>query len=141
MIEGISQIYRNVDDLAADLDRNFLEFRSFAEGNPDFFASVPGPRFLSFSEFVEEAELFLQSATLTLRLEDFMIDPLKEFRKIVELMSVNLDLSGLQIAPPKTKPYGYLAVKDRVPLFRDYLNGLDQETKRRIEKMGYNVAV
>ena len=66
-----------------------------------------------------------------------MIDPFKEFSKIVEVMSVDLDLSRLRIAPPKTKPYGYLAVKDKVPRFRNFIDGLDAETKRRIEKIGY----
>jgi hypothetical protein len=32
-----------------------------------------------------------------------------------------------------------LAVKDQVPRFRDFINGLSAETKRRIEKVGYNV--
>jgi len=135
----ISRAYKNTDDLCADLEQNFLEFKAFAEGESDFFAAVRGPRFLSFAEFVEETELFLQSATLTLRLEDFMIDPVKEFSKIVKVMSVNLDVSRLHIAPPKTRPYRYLAVKEKVPRFRDFINGLDAETKRRIEKIGYNL--
>jgi len=135
----ISRAYKNTDDLCADLEQNFLEFKAFAEGESDFFAAVRGPRFLSFAEFVEETELFLQSATLTLRLEDFMIDPVKEFSKIVKVMSVNLDVSRLHIAPPKTKTYRYLAVKEKVPRFRDFINGLDAETKRRIEKIGYNL--
>ena len=105
-----------------------------------FFAAVPGPRFLSFPEFVEETELYLQSATLALRLEDFMIDPLKEFSKIADLMSVDLDLSQLHVAPPRTKPYGYLVVKDKVPRFRDFINGLDAETKRRTERIGYKLS-
>jgi hypothetical protein len=135
----ISQIYKNTDDLCADLEQNFSEFKAFAEGDPDFFAAGRGPRFLSFPEFVEETELFLQSATLTLRLEDFMIDPFKEFSKIVEVMSVDLDLSRLRVAPPKTKPYRYSAVKEKVPQFRNFINGLDAETKRRIEKIGYSL--
>jgi hypothetical protein len=138
-ISGISQVYKNTNDLCADLEQNFLEFQSFAEGDPDFFARVPGPRFLSFPEFVEETELHFQSATLALRLEDFMIDPSREFSKIAEVMSVDLDLSRLRLAPPRTKPYGYLAVRDQVPRFRDFINGLSAETKRRIEKVGYNV--
>ena len=138
-ISGISGVYKNTDDLCADLEQNFFEFKAFAEGDPDFFAAVGGPRFLSFPEFVEETELYLQSATLTLRLEDFMIDPFKEFSKIAEVMSVDLDLSRLRVAPPKTKPYRYLAVKEKVPRFRNFINGLNAETKRRIEKIGYNV--
>jgi hypothetical protein len=149
LISGISQVYENTDDLCADLDQNFSEFELFAVGDPDFFAAVPRPRFLvgvpgrrllSFPEFVEETELYLQAATLALRLEDFMIDPLKEFSKIVEVMSVDLDLSRLSIAPPRSKPYGYLAVKEKVPRFRKFINDLNAETKRRIEKSGFNVS-
>jgi hypothetical protein len=78
---------------------------------------------------------------------------LKEFSKIVEVMSVDLDLSRLRVAPPRTKPYGYrvapprtkpyayLAVTEKVPRFRSFINELDAETKRRIEKIGYKVGV
>jgi len=135
----ISERYKNSDDLCADLEQNFLEFKAFAEGDPEFFGAISGPRFLSFPEFVEETELYLQSATLALRLEDFMIDPLKEFSKIVEVMSVDLDLSRLRLVPPRTKRYGYLAVKEKVPRFRDFINGLDAETKKRVEKIGYRL--
>ena len=138
-IAGISQVYKNRDDLCADLEQNFSEFQSFAEGDPDFFAAPSGPRFLSFPEFVEETELWFQSAPLTLRLEDFMIDPLKEFSKIVEVMKVDLDLSRLRIAPPRTEPYRYLAVKEKVPRFGDFIHGLDAATRRRIENMGYKL--
>lgn len=140
-VSGISQAYKNTEELCAGLEENFSEFRAFAEGDPDFFpdyfAKVPGPRFLSFPEFVEETELYLQAATLSLRLEDFMIDPSKEFSKIVELMSVDLDLSRIRVAPPRAKPYGYLAVKEKVPGFRDFINELDAETTRRIVRIGY----
>jgi hypothetical protein len=139
MISGISQLYRCTDDLCAELEQNFLEFKAFAEGDRAFFAVLPGPRFMSFQEFVEETELFLQSATLTLRFEDFKIDPLKEFSKIVEVMSADLDLSCLRIAPPSAKPYRYLAVKEKVPRFRNFIEGLDQETIGRIERSGYDV--
>jgi hypothetical protein len=139
VISGISQVYKNTDDLCADLEQNFSEFKAFAEGDPDFFAALPGPRFLSFPEFVEETELFLQSATLTLRLEDFTIDPLREFSKIVEVMSLDLDLSRLRVDPPRTKPYRYLAVKEKVPRFRNFINELSKDTKRRIEKIGYRL--
>jgi hypothetical protein len=133
----ISELYKNTDDLCDDLEQNFFEFKAFAEGDPDFYAAVPGPRFLSFPEFVEETELYLQFATLTLRLEDFMIDPLKQFSKIVDVMSVDLDLSRLRVAPPRTKPYRYLAVKEKVPRFRNFINELNEETKGRIERIGY----
>ena len=138
-IWSISHAYKNRDDLCADLDRNFLEFKAFAEGHPNFWAALPGPRFLSFSEYVEETELFIQSATLALRLEDFTIDPVKEFHKIAEVMSVDLDLSRSQVVPPRTKPYGYWGVREKVPQFRDFINELNEETKSRIDKIGYNV--
>ena len=137
---GISEVYKNTDNLCDDLEKNFSEFKAFAEGDSGFFAAEPGKRFLSFPEFVEETELHLQSATLTLRLEDFMVDPSKEFFKIVALMSVDLDLSRLSIAPPRTQPYRYLAVRENVPRFRKFIDGLDAATKRRIEKIGYEVA-
>jgi hypothetical protein len=136
---GISRDYKNVDDLCANLEENFLEFKAFAEGQPIFFWAESGPRFLSFTEFVEETELYLQSATLALRLEDFMTDPLKEFSRIAELMSVDLDLSRLSVAPPKTKPYRYLEIQEKVPRFRDFINELNAETKRRIERIGYDL--
>jgi hypothetical protein len=139
-VSGISAVYRNMDDLSADLTENFLEFKSFAEGDPDFFAAAPGPRFLSFPEFVEETELQLESNQLALRLEDFTIDPLKEFSKIMEVMSVDLDLDRLSLARPRTKPYGHLAVRERVPEFRSFIDGLDAETRKRIERIGYQVS-
>jgi hypothetical protein len=138
-ISGISQLFRHTDDLCAKLEEDFSDFKAFAEGDPKFFAGVPGPRFLSFPQFVEETGLHLQSATLALRLEDFMIDPLREFSKMAELLSVDLDLSRLSVTPPRTGPYGYLAVKDKVSRFRDFINELDEETKGRIKKIGYDL--
>jgi hypothetical protein len=74
-----------------------------------------------------------------LRLEDFIDDPVKEFSKIVGVMSVDLDVSGLNIARPRTKPYGYLAVKEKVPRFRKFIDELNAETKRRIANSGYEL--
>lgn len=139
MIVGISQIYKSTDDLCAELEQNFSEFEAFANG--DFFATLPGPRFLSFPEFVEETALFVQSATLSLRLEDFAADPFKEFSKIVQVMSVDLDLSRLHVAHPRTQPYRHKVVADNVPRFRRFIDGLDAETKRQIEKVGYDVGL
>ena len=136
---GISEIYERADDLCVDLDQNFFEFKAFAEGDPDFYLGTAGPRFLSFAEFVEETALHFQSATLALRLEDFMINPLQEFSKIVDVMSVNLDLSRLRIPPPRSKPYGYLAVKEKVPRFKNFIDRLHAETKRRIRRVGYDM--
>ena len=139
-IAGISHVYKNTDDLCADLENNVAEFKTFAEGDPAFFADADqGPRFLSFAEFVEETELYLQSAaTLTLRMEDFAIDPLKEFSKILNVMSIAPDVNELSVAPPRSKPYGHLVVKDKVPEFAKFMDGLNAETKRRIEKLGYH---
>jgi hypothetical protein len=139
MIRGISDIYKNDDDFCADLEQNSSEFEVFANGDPDFFASAPGTPFLSLSEFVEETQLYLQCATLALRLEDFMVDPPREFSKIVKVMSLDADLSLKQVVPPRTKPYRYLAIKEKVPRFRNFTNGLDVETKKRIEKIGYKL--
>ena len=141
IIGSIWDVYKSSDDLCSSLERDFREFKAFAEGNSDFFSASRGPRFLSFPEFVEETTLFLQAATLPLRLEDCMIDPLKEFSKIVEVMSMHVDLSSLVLPPPTAKPYGYLAVQEKVSQFRDFINALDLETKRRIEKIGYSIGV
>jgi len=135
----ISKVYKNTDEFCADLETNFLEFAAFAAGDPHFYAAVPGARFLSFSEFVEETELYLRSASLTLRLEDFTIDPVKEFSKIVELMSVEIDMNTLCIARPAAEPYRYLEVKEKVPRFRNFINELDSNTKLRFERIGYTI--
>jgi hypothetical protein len=136
-ISGISEEYPDVNDLCADLDRNFSDFQAFAQGDPNFFAGEPGPRFLSFTEFVEETALHLRSATLPLRLEDFIEDSRREFTKIAGLLSPDLGLNGSSIAPPKTKPYRHWVVKERVPRFREFVDCLDGSTKRRIETIGY----
>jgi hypothetical protein len=132
-----SQLYTNTDALCAILEENFSEFKAFADGDPRFFPDPERGRFLSFPEFVEETGLFLQAASLAVRLEDFMSDPVKEFSKIVRLMSVDLDVNRLQVPPPKTKPYRYLAVQEKVPQFKQFVNELDRETRSRIERIGY----
>jgi hypothetical protein len=137
-ISGISEVYKNTDELCADLEDKFSEFESFATGDSKFFSTSPGPRFLSFPEFVEETELHLQSARLALRLEDFMIDPSKEFSKILEMMSPPIDSAHLSLVPPRTKAYGHVAIKERVPLFQDFIDRLDGETKTRIASIGYS---
>jgi hypothetical protein len=139
MIAGISQIFKNPNDLCDYLEQNFAEFEAFAEGEADFYAVVPGSRFLSFVEFVEETELLRQAATLALRLEDFMVDPVREFSRMAQVMSVDFDLNGRSVARPKTRAYGYLTVKDKVPRFRDFIDRLDAETRGRIEKIGYRI--
>ena len=139
-IAGISQVYRSTGDLCADLERNFADFQSFAAGDPAFFAAVRGPRFLSFAEFVEETELYLASAaTLTLRLENFSIDPQKEFSKILEVMAADVDLNGFRVDSPRSKPYGYRVVQDQSPGSEVLSTTLRAGTKRRIERLGYEL--
>ena len=118
----------------------FSELKALAEGDPDYLAVLQkGPRFLSLPEFVEETTLFVQCSTLALRLEDFSIDPVKEFSKIVQVMGVDVDVSRLPLEPPRTRPYRYLEVKEKVPQFRNFVDSLDTETKRRIEQIGYTL--
>jgi hypothetical protein len=135
--EDIRMAYGSTEDLCADLEKNFAEFKGFADGDPSFSASIPGPRFLSFAEYVEETTLFLECATLSLRLEDFMNDPLKEFSKLLRVMSVDLDTSALRLPRPRTELYRYRKVAERVPQFQAFIDELDPEIKRRIESMGY----
>lgn len=133
----ISMAYKNAADLSAELEQNFAEFKAFADGDAAFSAIFPGPPFLSFAEFVEETTLFIRCATLSLRLEDFMIDPLKEFSKIARVMSVDLDTNSLRLPPPRTELYRYKTVAARVPRFQAYIDALDADTRRRIEEIGY----
>jgi hypothetical protein len=139
MVPGISQVYKNTDDLCAALEENFLEFKTFADGAPEFFTVRPSLRFMSFSEFVEELGLFLAPATLTLRIEDCASDPSKEFLKIAKLMALDVEFNLATIPPPDTTAYRFLQVKEKVPQFRDFIDGLNQETKARIEKIGYRL--
>ena len=139
-VSGVSAVYKNSDELCAALDANFSEFRAFAQGDGEFFArDAPAAGFLSFAEFVEETELHLQAATLALRLEDFMTDPVKQFARIAAAMSVDVDLRGLNMSRPRTKAYGYRTVMEKVPRFREFIAGLDGATKARIGKLGYAV--
>jgi len=139
MVSGISEVYKNTDHFCVDLETCFSEFEAFAEGDPAFFATSIGPPFLSFREYVEETELFIQTAQISSRMEDFAIDPLKEFSKILELMSIDLDLRRLHLPPPQAKAFRFLEVKEKVPRFRDFIAGLDAETKGRIESIGYTL--
>ena len=138
-ISGISPLYEKIDDLCAELEQNFHEFKAFAEGHPEFPGFRAPPRFMTFSEFVEELELFLLPPTLTLRIEDCASDPSKEFSKIARLMALDVDLDLATIPPPRTRPYRFCAVKKKVPRFRDFIDNLDAETKRRIETIGYKL--
>jgi len=138
----ISMVYSNTEDLCTDLESNFEEFKALADGDGSFTATTfPGPPFLSFAEFVEETSLFIECATLSLRLEDFMLDPHEEFSKIVRLMAVDLDTSALRLPRPRTELYRYRSVAARVPRFRAFIDELDAATRQRIERMGYQMEV
>jgi hypothetical protein len=52
-------------------------------------------------------------------------------------MSVELDLSSLRLPPPRTNAYRYMAVRENVRQFRDFIDRIDAETRRRIERIGY----
>lgn len=137
--EVIASRYKTEDELCVALEQNFPEFQSFADGVHDPFADIGGPRFLSFLEFIEETELYIQAATLVVRFEDLTINPRKELCRIAEVMFIDGNLNGMRIVPARTKPFRYLAVKEKVPQFRNFINELDAETKRRIEKLGYTL--
>jgi hypothetical protein len=139
IIGSIWEIYKTPDDLCAGLERDFQGFRAFAEGDPSFFSSAPGPPFLSLAEFVEETDLYVQSSTLAVRLEDFAASPRKEFLRIVDVLSVPIDLNALNVPVPRAKPYGYRTIREKVPRFRNFVNGLDVQTKQRIERIGYHL--
>ena len=132
---AISRDYKNTDAFCDHLTQDFSEFKAFADGNPVFFWAVSGQRFLTLSEFVEETELFIQCATLSLRLEDFTINAGKEFSKIAKLLSMELNSSRWRVEPPRTELYRHLAVREKVLPFREFVDGLDAETKKRIEKI------
>lgn len=138
-ISGLSQIYKSNDDLCAGLEENFPEFQAFAEGDPEFFAGVPGPGFLSFSEFVEETELHIGSATLALRLEDFLADARGGFSRIAGVLGVAFDADLFHAPPAQTAPYRYRTVVEKVPRLARLIEGLDVETSRRIERIGYRL--
>jgi len=139
MTSGISQLYKRTDDLCAALEENFLQFKAFAEGDPQCFPFLSPLRFMSFSEFVEETQLFLLQATLSLRIEDCVSDPSKEFLRIAELMALDDGLNLAAIPSPATKAYRFLQLKEKVPRFQEFIYGLSQETKSRIEKLGYQL--
>ncbi len=138
-ISGIREAYPTTGDLCADLDAHFAEFSSFAAGDPSFFAGFPGPRFLSFPEFVEETSLHLQSAPLALRLEDFIAEPVREFRRVLNVMSLELDPAVTTLAPPGTRPYTHRLVKEQLPQFSRFIDNLDSETRARIDRFGYTL--
>jgi hypothetical protein len=137
VISGITELYASVDELCADLRGNYSEFERFAAGDPGFVGRDEGPRFLSFAEFVEETELHLQSATLAVRLEDFMIDPVHELVKILRVMSVEVETDRLSVIPPRSRAFVHRAAAGTVPQFREFIDSLSPGIRTGIAKMGY----
>jgi hypothetical protein len=105
MVQGISQVYKNADDFCADLEANFLEFMSFAEGDPALFSRSIPPA---------------------------------EFSRIAKVMSLDVDATRMSVAPPRNKPFGFVAVKEKVFRFRRFVDNLDAETKKYMEEIGYD---
>jgi hypothetical protein len=139
IIGSIWEVYKTPAELCAGLETDFQGFKAFAEGDPTFFAATPGPPFLSFSQFVEETCLFIECSTLAVRLEDFADDPRREFLKIAALLSVPIDGNLSKVATPRAMPYGYRALQDDAPRFREFIRGIDSLTKQRIEEIGYSI--
>jgi hypothetical protein len=54
-------------------------------------------------------------------------------------MALDVEFNLATIPPPDTTAYRFLRVKEKVPQFRDFIDGLNQETKARIEKIGYRL--
>lgn len=136
-VDSISRVYKSTDEFCVDLERNFTEFVSFSQGDPDFFADLLGPPFLSFAQFLEETELHLRAATLAVRLEDLAVDPAKEFARIAAVMSVD---PGVAVASrPRTTMDRYLTVKEKVPQFREFVEQLSPDTRAAIQRLGYSL--
>jgi hypothetical protein len=136
-IWGITQVYPNERDFCVELEANFADFEAFAAGDPAWLG--PGMRFLSFAEFVEETELHVQCASLPLRLEDFIVDPRREFARVVEVISARVDTSRLSVARPQTTANRYRSVTKNSPRFAAFIDHLDADTKHRIERLGYSL--
>lgn len=138
-IHSIGDVHKTTDELCVALEQDFREFEAFANGDAQLFAGTRGPRFLSLSEFVEETELFIQSSTISLRFEDFAIDPLCEFLKVARVMSLPVARNTTKVSTPRAKPFGHLLVQEKVPRFAKFINDLDLDTRKRIERIGYTL--
>lgn len=138
-VPSTSEAYSDPADLAADLERNFPEFAAFAAADPAFYGGPEEPRFLSLRQFVEETELYLECATLALRLEDFSVDPRPEFAQLAVVMSARVDLRRCLVDPPGTRPYRYREIAALAPQFRSFIAELDSETQRGIARLGYTL--
>jgi hypothetical protein len=134
----ISSSFKSLDALCEIVEQEWASFEAFAVGDPCFFADVPGARFLSFAEFVEESVLLFEQATLRLPFEAFMTNPYAAFVKVVDVISPEMHLScTLHIGRPQSKPGTHLFVMKSVPRFNEFVNSISPETKRLMLKLGY----
>jgi hypothetical protein len=134
----ISNSFHRLDELCATIEREWASFEAFAMGDSAFFADLPGARFLSFAEFVEESVLLFEQATLRLPFEAFMTNPYAAFLKVIDVISPEMRLSyKMHIRRPRSHPGTHLFVMKNVPCFNEFVNSVNPETKRLMLKLGY----
>ena len=134
----ISNSFRSPDELCETVEREWASFEAFAMGDPAFFADLPGARFLSFAEFVEESVLLFEQATLRLPFEAFMTNPYAAFLKVIDVISPEMRLSyTMHIRRPRSQPGTHLLVMKNVPRFNEFVSSISPETKRLMLKLGY----
>ena len=134
----ISNSFRSLAALCETVEREWSSFEAFAMGDPAFFAALPGARFLSFSEYVEESVALFEQATLRLPLESFTTNPYAAFLKVIDVISPGMRPScTMYIRRPESKPGTHLVVMKNVPRFNEFVNGINPETKRLMLKLGY----
>jgi hypothetical protein len=134
----ISSSFKSLDALCEIVEQEWANFETFAAGDPAFFTDMPGARFLSFAEFVEESVLLFEQATLRLPLEAFMANPYAAFVKVIDVISPEMRLScSLHIRRPQSKPGAHLFVMKSVPRFNEFVRSISPETKRLMLKLGY----
>jgi hypothetical protein len=134
----ISSSFKSLDALCEIVEQEWASFETFTAGDPAFFTDLPGARFLSFAEFVEESVLLFEQATLRLPLEAFMSNPYAAFVKVINVISPEMRPSyTLHIERPQSKQGTHLFVMKRVPRFNEFVNSISLETKRLMLKLGY----
>ena len=134
----ISSSFQNLDTLCEIVEQEWASFEAFASGDPAFFADLPGARFLSFAEFVEESVLLFEQATLRLPFEAFMTNPYAALVKVINVISPEMRLSfSVHIRRPQSKPGTHLFVMKGVPRFNEFVNSISPETRRLMLKLGY----
>ena len=134
----ISNSFRSLNALCETVEREWASFEAFAMGDPAFFAELPGARFLSFAEYVEESVLLFEQATLPLQLEGFTTNPYAAFLRVIDVISPGTRLNcTMYIRRPESKPGTHLFVMKNVPRFNEFVNRISPETRRLMLKLGY----